>query len=139
MSSKVGKSSDEHDCWQAIKALELENAELKNKVGYLQGRLTIQYSELQAENAALKSRITAMEGQEPVARINVTKRKLDWIHPPKWETGICAVYPDVLLYAAPTTAMLDKARDEENEACARIFVTLGCLTYAEAIRARRVK
>ena len=50
-------SSDEHDCWQVVKALEAENAALSAAARYWNDRA----NELQEE---LKARLAAMEAMK---------------------------------------------------------------------------
>ena len=50
-------SSDEHDCWQVVKALEAENAALSAAARYWNDRA----NELQEENAALKEQVEKQE------------------------------------------------------------------------------
>lgn len=54
---------------------------------------------------------------KPVAKINVTERKLEWLTEPwnvKWETSIVAVYPDIPLYDQATVESL-QAKVEEQQ------------------------
>lgn len=96
---------------------------------------TGRYDELKAENAALKARIKEMEEQEPVAEKSVNG--MEWAF-----ANTVHDFPiGTKLYAAPTTAMLDKARDEENEKCAELVETTPYMapTTASAIRAIKAR